>query len=101
MEQEIQNIEEMFINDLVSIDTMNTQVNVRLSDNLLEKSEEYAKKHGFNNVQDLIKEALREKVIEKPLITKKELLLVRKLTEITKEKKLFGTEEELFKRLKK
>ncbi len=101
MAQEIQNIEEMFINNSVSIDTMNTQVNVRLSDDLLEQSEEYAKKHGFGNVQELIKETLREKVVEKPLITKKELLLVKKLAELTKERNLFGTEDELFKKIRK
>ncbi|MBS3170012.1 hypothetical protein J4210_06020 [Candidatus Woesearchaeota archaeon] len=96
-----QNVGEIFINNWVSIDTMNTQVNVRLSDGLLEQSEEYAKKHGFGTVQELIKEVLREKVVEKTLITKKELLLVKKLAELTQEGNLFGTEDELFKKIRK
>lgn len=80
---------------------MNTQVNLRIADDLLEHSREYAKKHGFGNVQELIKESLREKIFEEPPITKEELLLVRKLAEVSKKKDLFGTEEELFRKLKR
>ena len=79
---------------------MNTQVNLRISDDLLEQSRDYAKKHGFWNVQELIKEALREKVVEGLTITKKELTLVKRLVDVTKKKNLLGTEEELLKRLR-
>jgi len=79
---------------------MNTQINLRISDELLEQSAEYAKKHGFGNIQELIKESLREKVFEEPL-TKEELTLVKSLAEVTKKNNLFGTEEELFKKLKR
>lgn len=80
---------------------MNTQINLRLSDELLEQSKEYAQKYGFGNVQELIKESLREKLFEKPMITKEELLLIKKLAEVTKAKNLFGTEEELFRKLQR
>ena len=86
---------------MVSNDSMNTQINLRMPDELLEQSREYAQKHGFGNVQELIKESLREKLFEKPMITKEELLLVKKLAEVTKKKNLFGTEEELFRKLKR
>ena len=43
---------------------MNTQINLRMPDELLEQSLEYAKKNGFGNVQELIKESLREKLFE-------------------------------------
>ena len=86
---------------MVSNGIMNTQVNLRIADDLLEHSREYAKKHGFGNVQELIKESLREKIFEEPPITKEELLLVRKLAEVSKKKDLFGTEEELFRKLKR
>ena len=79
---------------------MNTQINLRLSDDLLEQSRDYAEKHGFGTVQELIKESLREKLFDKPLISKEELILVKKLVEVTKNKNLCGTEEELFKKLK-
>lgn len=92
---------ETFKYQLVSFDSMNTQINLRISDELLENAREYAKKHGFGNVQELIKESLREKVFEEPDITVEELELVKKLIEITKKKNLYGTEEELFKRLRK
>lgn len=80
---------------------MNAQVNLRISDELLENAREYAKKHGFGNVQELIKESLREKVFEEADITEDELKLIKRLVEITKKKNLYGTEEELFKRLRK
>ena len=80
---------------------MNTQINLRLSDELLGQSTEYAKKHGFGNIQELIKESLREKVFEEPELTKEELTLVKTLAEITQKNNLFGTEEELFKKLKR
>ena len=80
---------------------MNTQINLRMPDELLEQSIEYAKKNGFGNVQELIKESLREKVFEQPMITKEELILVKKLAEVTKKNNLFGTEEELFRKLKR
>ena len=38
---------------------------------------------------------------ESKKLLKKELILVKKLEEITSKKNLFGTEEELFKKLKK
>ena len=37
----------------------------------------------------------------KPEINKEELILVKKLAEISLKKNLFGTEEELFKKLKR
>jgi len=85
---------------MVSFGIMNTQINIRMSDELLEQSQEYAKKHGFGTVQELIKESLREKLFEKPIITKQELILVKKLAEATKKNNLFGTEEEIFNKLK-
>ena len=55
----------------------------------------------LENVKELIKESLREKVFEQPMITKEELILVKKLAEVTKKNNLFGTEEELFRKLKR
>ncbi len=92
---------EIFKYQLVSNDIMNTQINLRVPDELLEQSRGYAKNHGFGNIQELIKESLREKIFGTPLITKEELFLVRRLAEATKEKNLFGSEEELFRKLKR
>ena len=47
---------------MVSNNSMNTQINVRLQNNLLALAQEYASEHGYKNVQELIKEALREKL---------------------------------------
>lgn len=41
------------------------QLNLRLPDNLLEKARAFAKENGFSNIQELIKESLREKLFEK------------------------------------
>ena len=80
---------------------MNTQINLRLSEKMLSSAKSYANKNGFGTVQEFIKETVREKLFEKPEINKEELILVKKLAEISLKKNLFGTEEELFKRLKR
>ncbi len=75
---------------------MNTQVNIRMSDQLLVNAQKYAQKHGFGNVQELIKESLREKVFDETLISKEELVLVKRLMKVTEEKGLWKSEKELF-----
>lgn len=81
--------------------TETTQINVRLPDKVLTTANHYIKKHGFGNIQELIKESLREKLFEEPIITKEELILIKKLAQVTEEKNLWGTEEELFNKLKR
>ncbi len=80
---------------------MNTQINVRLPEKVLVSVKSYAEKHGFSNIQEFIKEAIREKLFEKPEISKEELALVGKLVEVSEKKNLYGTEEQLFKKLKR
>ena len=72
-----------------------------MPENLLNSANSYAKEHGFGTVQDFIKETVREKLFDEPDITREELLLVRKLVEATEKEGLYGTEEELFKKLMK
>ena len=81
--------------------TTATQLNVRLADPLLDKATTYAKKNGFCNIQELIKESLREKVFGEAIITKEELMLVKKLAQLSEEKNLWETEEKLFNKLKR
>ena len=86
---------------MVSIDTMNTQINLRLPEKMLTSARSYARKHGFGTVQDLIKETLRDRLFEKPGISSAELALVKKLTEVSEKKNLYGTEKQLFQKLKR
>ncbi len=81
--------------------TTTTQINVRLPGRIVTSAMKYAEKYGFGNIQELIKESLREKLFGGPSITKEELILVKKLAQITEEKNLWGTEEELFRKLKR
>lgn len=81
--------------------TQTTQINVRMEDNFLNRARRYAQEHGFGNVQELIKESLRERLFGETLITKEELMLVKKLVSATEENNLFGTEEELFGKLRR
>ena len=79
-----------------------TQVNIRMTEQMVTSASEYAKRHGFGNVQELIKESLREKLFEEPMITPEELMLVKKLVaQLTQEKHLWSTEEQLCKKLKR
>ncbi|MBD3319336.1 hypothetical protein GF342_05500 [Candidatus Woesearchaeota archaeon] len=80
---------------------MNEQINLRLPDKMVNSARKYAKKHGFSTVQEFIKELLRETLFEKPSITKKELILVKKLIEAAEKEDLYGTEKELFSKLKR
>lgn len=85
---------------LVSIGIkMNAQINIRVPNQLLVSAKEYAEKHGFGNVQELIKESLREKVFGEKLISKEELFLVKELVKATEDKGLWKSEEELFEAL--
>lgn len=79
---------------LVSFATMNKQVNVRLPKTLHLAAKKYAASNGFSSIQELMKETLREKL--HPELTKEEIILVKKLIEISDKHNLYGTEKELF-----
>lgn len=86
---------------MVSIDIMNTQINLRLPEKIITLARSYSDEHGFNTIQDFIKETIREKLFDEPEISKEELALVKKLVEVTEKKNLYGTEEDLFKKLRR
>ncbi len=81
------------------------QLNVKLSKNLLEAAESYAKNFGYRNVQELIGESVREKVFEDNEydedISKEEVEMIEKLIEIGLKKGDFVEEDELNKILLK
>ena len=79
---------------------MNAQINLRLPEKVLVSAKKYSEKHGYSTIQDFIKETMREKLFEEPEISKEELVLVKKLIEVSEKKNLFGDEEELFRKLK-
>ncbi len=80
---------------------MNTQINLRLPEKLLTTANSYAEKNGFSSIQEFIKDVLRERLFEEPKISKAELALVKRLIEVSEKKNLYGTEEELFKKLRR
>ena len=42
-----------------------SQINLRLPDELKKTAERFAKRHGYTSIQELTKDALREKLFEK------------------------------------
>ena len=80
---------------------MNTQVNLRLPNPLLMKLKLEAKKKGFATLQEYIKEILRQNLFDSQKVTKEELNFLKKLYKISEEKNLYGTENDLFKKLNK
>ncbi|MDA3836996.1 MAG: hypothetical protein PF542_05210 [Nanoarchaeota archaeon] len=44
---------------------MTEQINLRLSGDMISRAKDFAMKNGFSNVQELIKDILREKLFEK------------------------------------
>jgi len=79
---------------------MNTQLNLRLPESILIKAKTYSESMGFSNVQEFIRETLREKLFEEPAITEQELNLITKLAKVSKEKNLYKSEKELFQKLR-
>jgi len=92
---------ERFKYQMVSIGSMNKQINIRMPENILIAAERYAKKNGFASMQDLIKEAVREKVYDEPEFTANELALIRKFVKVTEKHGLYGTEEDFYRLAKK
>jgi len=43
---------------------MNTQLNIKINNNLLHKAEIVANKEGYINIQEMIREILRNKIYE-------------------------------------
>ena len=79
---------------------MNTQINLRLSEEFIDSAKKQAKIQGFATIQEFIKEVLREKLFYEDEVSKEELILVTKLIQANEEKSLYGTEKELVKKLK-
>ncbi len=83
---------------MVSIGRMNTQINLRLPEKILDSVKKTADKEGFGTVQEYIKEVLRAKLFE--TVSSKEIKLVRSLIALSEKNKLYGTEKDLFEKLK-
>lgn len=60
---------------------MNTQLNIRLSKNMLEIAQDYSDKFGYSNIQELVKEALREKIFGREINKTKLETLQKRATE--------------------
>lgn len=78
---------------------MNQQINIRLSDVMLRKAQVKARRQGYENLQEFIRELLREKLFETSEVSKKEMNFLRKLYKVSEERNLYGTEQELFAKL--
>lgn len=92
---------ETFKYQMVSNGIMGTQINLRLSEQMLSSVRAYSKTNGFDNVQEFIKETLREKLFEGKTISGRELALVKKLIAASDKNNLYGSEKELFRKLRR
>jgi Arc/MetJ-type ribon-helix-helix transcriptional regulator len=82
---------------------MKPQINLRLPEEMRKMAEKYAQSHGFKNIQELAKTAIREKVMEKNYdesFTPKEIELIDRLVDSSISKGRLATEKELMKALK-
>ncbi len=74
-----------------------TQINLKLPEKLLKAAEDYADTYGYRNVQELVYQSVREKVLEKGFderFSEKEIDLIDEILEKSiKRKKLAGEEE--------
>jgi len=88
-----------FIYPKIPIDSMNTQINLRLPEKLLISAKEYVKNNGFTSIQEFIKETIREKLFPEREFSKKEIKLIENFIDKVRENDDFGTEEELWEAL--
>ncbi|MAH50074.1 hypothetical protein CMI37_29915 [Candidatus Pacearchaeota archaeon] len=76
-----------------------SQINLKLSKNLLAAAQRYSKNFGYRNVQDLTAECLREKVFQEnefdETFTEDQIKLIDTLVSKIIEKKDFSTEKEM------
>jgi len=80
---------------------MNQQINIRISDVMLKKAQVKARRQGYENLQEFIRELLREKLFETAEVSKSEMGFLKRLYRVSEEKNLYGTEQELFSKLNK
>ena len=79
------------------------QINLRLPEEMRKLAERYAKLHGYKNLQELAKVAIREKIMEKNYdesFTPKEIELIDRLIDASIKKGKLATERELMKALR-
>ena len=50
---------------------MGTQISIKLSEKMFDNAKNYAEVHGYDNLQDFIREILREKLFEEENLTGK------------------------------
>jgi hypothetical protein len=82
---------------------MKAQINLRLPEDMRKTAEKYARLHGFKNIQELAKVAIREKVMEKNYdesFIPKEIELIDRLIDLSIAKGKLVNEEKLMKALK-
>lgn len=80
---------------------MGEQINLRLPQKLLETAKSYSEEYGFSNVQDFIKETIREKLFEEGEFSKEEIQLAKEFKSQVDKKSLYGTKEDLLNTLSK
>lgn len=91
-----------YIYQKIPKDIMHTQVNIRMTDELLHKAQAKAKKRGFGSVQEFIRDLVREDVYEyDDSLTKEERELIDRMLALRHKKEAWGTEEDLWKALSK
>lgn len=79
---------------MVSIDTMNTQVNLRLPEKLIVAAKLYSEENGYTTIQDFIKQAIRDKVFDE-ISPRKLVALKKRVKEAEKnmEKRTYARED--------
>ncbi|HLD81302.1 MAG TPA: hypothetical protein VJA40_04845 [archaeon] len=81
---------------------MRSQTNLRLPENLRKAAEKHARLHNCKNLQDLAREAIRDKVLEPPhdeSLSQREIALIDRLITASLKTGRLYSEKELMKAL--
>jgi len=74
---------------------MTIQINLRMNDNLYNNVLEYSNEFGYENIQDFIRSAIREKVFKENSFTQRELDLITRFEKIISGDKLVGSMKDI------
>lgn len=80
---------------------MTSQINLRINDKLLDEAKKYSENFGYENVQDFIREIIRDKVFESNDLTQREIGYAQVIEKLSDKKTSYGSMKDIENLIKK
>jgi predicted Zn-ribbon and HTH transcriptional regulator len=72
-----------------------------MNDKLFDTVKNYSEAFGYENVQDFIRETIREKVFDEDYLTPKEIELIERFNKVSEENNIYGSMKDIEKLIEK